>query len=183
MSMNIKTDFHKRLSNVIQTAGTLSPFQVRGSVQPIIDFKTISDLVKTYTIPSTAGNVDVTINVPKNKAWEILYGAINIVNDATAANRTLQWTIRDDENNVLYKSGTHQSDATASQNKYAMIRGSEGIPNSTDAYKLGTTLGEIAVPPTVWNPDHIYIELNSGVAGDSYSGLIKYKERYTPVET
>ena len=62
MAMNIKNDFHKRLKWIINAAGKLNPFQIRGSVQPTIDYHKVMTKQQTHTIPATAGNVAYEIS-------------------------------------------------------------------------------------------------------------------------
>lgn len=129
--------------------------------------------LKLNTIAATAGNIATRLaSNPYNKLM-ILSSNITLVCDATVANRYIQWNITDTSHTQTGNVGQTAA-ITASQTKSA------GIVN-TNGYSSGATSNldwNIYVPIGIFlgAGEELAITIAGGVAGDSYTGYIRYIE-------
>lgn len=175
--MNIKNDLHKRLSDIIKSAGTLAPFSIKGSVQPTIDYTKVMEKVSTETISSTAGNVAISISPGKGNKYSIIYGHFKLVTDATVDNRFPRIKILDKDDNWITGEITITT-VPASTTDYMNIvpfNGEEDITFGGDAL-LGTNKFWI------YEEDQLYWDIGSGKAGDAVTGALKIIETNVPME-
>jgi len=125
------------------------------------------------TITATAGNVATRLAPGVGVRWIVLYGSITLVADGTAANREIRRHITDTVNilTTFFKTTA----ITAGQTRTARYGHSNDHTNGAvdgNFYFVGTN----GQPIIVDGGNDIYIDINNGVAGDSYSGYVVVME-------
>lgn len=126
----------------------------------------------TATIAATAGNVATTITVPENGMYNLIYGQVSLTADATAANRRVVLHGRDSAGNILID--IHAGDVVTANEANFHHEFMRGVFRETTF--VGDAL-QVPVPQDLWlnGGEDIYIDVENGVAGDSYSGYLRFE--------
>lgn len=185
MTMNIRNDLGKRISNIIHSVRQLAEFQIRGSVQPTLDYDRIMDRVKTMIIPSTAGNVFTTITPEPNETMIISSAVFECECDGTAANRTWRNTLQDELDNIVYN-WRNLTAFTANQCGGFVICDGQSYPGRiyhTESQPDQSCEFNYPSKLEIHGSYDLIFNIFAGQAGDAYEGTIAYKLRQIPRET
>ena len=129
--------------------------------------------LKTVEIPATAGNVVTTISPGVGVRWIIQYGEVNIDSDGNAGNRKFVIEITDGTDTVLHL-GDNDNAITANQKGVVIIMNPQGMQDwtmGTPGFNVTSTLPISGL--LLEGADELQIEINNGLAGDSYEGFIR----------
>jgi len=126
----------------------------------------------TQTIAATAGNAGTTVTVPANGMYKLMYGQINLTTDATVTNRRVVLHARDSDDNVLVD--IHSGDVVTASLTNQHHEFMQGVYRETSF--IGGAL-QIPIPVDLWiqGGDDIYVDVDAGVAGDSFSGYLRFE--------
>jgi len=129
--------------------------------------------IEITTIPATAGNVEYNLQPPAGYKYLILSLVVTIVCDGTAANRKVEIRIEDGSGNVLFGAIRNATAYTAGQTRViSLIR---KLVRNLDLETSGiNSLAEIGDSFLLSANTRLNIDIDAGVAGDSYSGYITY---------
>lgn len=120
------------------------------------------------TIAATAGNVATNLTTPAFKRWLCVYGRITLVCDATVATRNIYLSILYGSN--YFTKFLAGGNATASQTKVTSFNDNNNSTVNAIAALDDTTEG--LSPFVLFSGFAFRIQVNNGVAGDSYSGYV-----------
>ena len=134
--------------------------------------------IETITISATAGNVETTKSPDAGKIWKLVSAIITLVCDATVANRTIFFVTEDGSGNEVEVIGRGSTNITASQTKavgFGQMRNPDYNWDPTNPNFA--VIGYSAIDKLLlYDSELLRIKINAGVAGDSYSGYIRYQE-------
>jgi len=120
----------------------------------------------TKTISATAGNVVTNLSPGTGKRWLILRGRFYLTTDATTADRRIRLVITDGTNITERLGASHV--ISASSSGYLSF----GETNVVDGGIYGDD-GYIGTNPILLEGnDQLRITIDSGQAGDQYSGYV-----------
>ena len=130
--------------------------------------------VKEYLLIPTAGNVVTHINAPVDRKYHFLSLVIELVNDATVANRTIQMRITNDPSlvvpiDILFLSPNYAASATG----VMALTGMRGVIGATVSPNVYGMWGD-----NIWLDQLIGLDIRiaNGVAGDTYQAWGRYLE-------
>tara|TARA_Y100000310_G_scaffold283865_1_gene306154 strand:+ start:214 stop:648 length:435 start_codon:yes stop_codon:yes gene_type:complete len=126
--------------------------------------------LRTLTIGATAGNTTTNESPGTGTRWIILYGSITLSTNGTVANRVIR-TMLTDGSDVLTRF-LYSPNITASQTKVLNYNNAIEVDGSHTSQNFISSLGN----PIIEGADQLRIQVDGGVAGDSYSGFIRVLE-------
>lgn len=124
------------------------------------------------TIPATAGNVAYALTPGSGYIIEVYYGVVTLVCNGTAGNRLFRLDITNAAGTVIYPLGYSATAITAGLTATLNLRPTGWTIASTDWVFDGDSCVEF--PKTIYDTDVFKISIINGLAGDSFSGYIKY---------
>lgn len=127
--------------------------------------------IVTFSGTNVAGNVESTKTPTKNRKLKVLYGMVKLTTNATVGNRNIIFYIKTSGGTVISYMWA-SSNVAASQTDYTTyilpICGYNGGSIQNGPYNNGDMI--------ITGTDKFTIYINSGLAGDSYTFIIKMVE-------
>lgn len=135
------------------------------------------DYQYTHTWAGTAGTTNESITCPAERSWEPELMRINLVNDATVANRTIYMDIIDVNGAVLHRSLETPAITAGQTRAVDVVFGGIG-GNVAGVIHGASEIAVLTLPKLIMKSgDIIRIYVANGVAGDTYSGALRVVER------
>lgn len=181
--MNIHTDLHKRLKDLIKSAGHVPPLDLKGSLQPVIDWHKIQKKPADF-IATVAGNVGVTISPGKGKKYEWHIAKLELTNDGTVATRYIKVIWRNLNNTNIYAiigSACSASESQCLSIGPAVGDSSGAMPAESTGFSQEDWIG-LNYPIETYEEDDINITTGNGQAGDSLEYCLRLYEYDVPLE-
>ena len=120
-------------------------------------------------ISATAGDQDAYITIGNRKRARLIFGHITLTCDGTVANRVIRLSV--DDGVDLLTRFLYSPSITASQTKTVNYNDAQESEGSFSGHNYNLSLG----PNVILDAgDRIKIEIDGGVAGDSYSGVFRF---------
>jgi hypothetical protein len=175
--LNIQNDFHKRLRWIINTTNKLSPFKLKGGVQPTIDYHHIMKRMINQSF-SVAGNVGYTLSPGKGKKYTIEYAFLSCSNDNDAGGDAyIRLKIEDKDSNDL-TSNIFGSAIADNASGYLTI--SKHAVQAGCAYQYDDIGFPNGLP--IWEEDFYNFSVSNGKAADVLAGRLRITEEDIPLE-
>ena len=123
-------------------------------------------MIKHEAITATAGNANADITAPDDIMYKVLYGQIVLVTDATVANRRVLIQVIDASSNVIFDVHAGAVQAASLTYHYEAM---QGVYRETSVAGLAL---QFPMPKDFIIPEgySLRIDVENGVAGDSYTG-------------
>lgn len=130
--------------------------------------------LRHISIAATAGNVATNLSPTAGYRWEILYGEITLVNDATVANRSVYIEPQLSTGTEVTAGFYNTTAYTAGQTR--RIKFGQHLDRIIDISILNTNSFASIKGWVIEGTDRLNITINNGQAGDSYSGSVTVYE-------
>lgn len=126
----------------------------------------------TKTISATVGNVLGSLSPGTDKRWLLSRGVITLTTNATVANRKIKNYLTDGTNITEYLGSTTAVTASSTRN----LSFGEIVYLSTATIYGAVEYYGLARAILLEGSDEFKVEIENGVAGDSYSGYVVVEE-------
>ena len=120
-------------------------------------------------ITATAGDEDAYITIGNRKRARLIFGHITLVANGTVANRVIRLSV--DDGADLLTRFLYSPSITAGQTKTANYNDAEESEGAWSGHNYNLKLGSNVILDA---GDRLRIEIDGGVAGDSYSGVFRF---------
>ena len=126
------------------------------------------------TLKGTGTNASIAITVPVSRAWELLFGQIAFIADATVATRYVRLEVQEKTTAaVLFRSSSLTM--TASQTGMITFGGVTNFAALATQFMVDAKGGPLAM-----SEDTINIVVSGAVAGDSFTANLRVRETFRP---
>jgi len=132
--------------------------------------------VKTWSIAPTAGNVSKELTAGTGYKIKMMYGKITLTTDATVANRYLVVAV-ETTGDVEISAGMASIAVPASSTVNKPFT-NKPVHGDTSDIQVNALVNKNGIHPfyqdVIYETDKFTIDITSGQAGDSYTGIFKY---------